>query len=157
RSGIAGREPLLPPAGTSDDAAAIQAAWATLLAYWNRLQTGRGDHIDFSILEATAQVMDPAFGSASGSKGYAFETPLGRPQPGLYPLVPCADGFVRLAVMTPRQWRSLRAWLGEPEEFLDERYDSLPARMTVATQLDALYAEFFKDKQKIQICEEGQA
>src|SRR5262249_6302565 len=40
RSGIVGREPLLPPAGISDDTSAVQAVWATLVAYWNRLRTG---------------------------------------------------------------------------------------------------------------------
>ena len=39
----------------------------------------------------------------------------GRPRnQDAYPIIPCQDGHVRLVVMAPRQWRGLRAWLGEP-------------------------------------------
>ena len=51
RSGLAGRDPMHTPAGMAYETTAIQAAWATLVAYWHRLQTGRGDHVDFSVLE----------------------------------------------------------------------------------------------------------
>ena len=43
RSGLPGREPLLPPGGMALVLTAGQAAWAALVAYWNRLETGHGD------------------------------------------------------------------------------------------------------------------
>src|SRR6202008_3427305 len=45
RSGVAGRDPLVTPSGMAYETTAIQAAWATLVAYWNRLASGRGDHV----------------------------------------------------------------------------------------------------------------
>ena len=157
RSGLAGRDPLRTPPGMAYETTAIQAAWATLVAYWNRLQTGRGDHVDFSILEAAAQIMDPAYGTASVSRASAFPTTRGRPEAGLYPIFRCADGHVRVVVLAPRQWRAMRAWLGEPAAFQDERYDTIPARLEASAELHALYAALFAGLTKDAIATEGQA
>ena len=139
------------------ETSAIQAAWATLVAYWNRLETGRGDHVDFSILEAATQTMDPAHGTASVSRASAFPTTRGRPEAGLYPIFPCADGYVRVVVLAPRQWRAMRAWLGEPAAFQDERYDTIPARLEASAELHRLYAAHFAGMTKDAIAAEGQA
>ena len=157
RSGLAGRDPLVTPPGMAYETTAIQAAWATLLAYWNRLETGRGDHVDFSILEAAAQIMDPAYGTASVSRASAFPSSRGRPEAGLYPIFPCADGYVRVVVLAPRQWRAMRAWLGEPEAFQHERYDTIPARLEAAAELHQLYGALFAGRTKDEIAAEGQA
>jgi crotonobetainyl-CoA:carnitine CoA-transferase CaiB-like acyl-CoA transferase len=157
RSGLAGRDPLPAPRGMAYETTAIQAAWATVVAYWNRLRTGRGDHVDFSILEAAMQTMDPAYGTASVSRASAFPAARGRPEPGLYPIFPCADGHVRLVVLAPRQWRAMRAWLGEPEAFQDERYDTISARLEASAELHALYAALFAGMTKETIAAEGQA
>src|SRR4051794_17907719 len=143
RSGLAGREPLLPPAGMAYETAAIQAAWAALVAYWHRLETGCGDHVDFSLLEAAMQTLDPIHGSASVSRASGAPATRGRPEAGLYPIFPCADGHVRVVVLAPRQWRGMRAWLGEPEAFQDARYDAIAARLTAAPRLHARYAALF--------------
>ena len=80
------RAAAMPP-GLAYETAAIQAAWAALVAYWNRLETGRGDHVDFSIFEAAAQIMDPAYGTASVSRASALPLDArasgGRPVPDL--------------------------------------------------------------------------
>ena len=157
RSGLAGRDPLPAPRGMATETAAIQAAWATLVAYWNRLETGRGDHVDFSILEAATQTMDPAYGTASVSRASAFPSTRGRPEAGLYPIFPCADGHVRVVVLAPRQWRAMRAWLGEPAAFQDERFDAIPARLEAADELHELYAALFARMTKDAIAAEGQA
>ena len=157
RSGLAGRDPLPAPRGMATETAAIQAAWATLVAYWNRLETGRGDHVDFSILEAATQTMDPAYGTASVSRASAFPSTRGRPEAGLYPIFPCADGHVRVVVLAPRQWRAMRAWLGEPAAFQDERFDAIPARLEAAAELHELYAALFAGLTKDAIAAEGQA
>jgi crotonobetainyl-CoA:carnitine CoA-transferase CaiB-like acyl-CoA transferase len=157
RSGLAGRNPLRPPDGMAYETTAIQAAWATLVAYWNRLETGRGDHVDFSILEAAMQTMDPAYGTASVSRESAFPASRGRPEAGLYPIFPCADGHVRVVVLAPRQWRAMRTWLGEPAAFQDERFDAIPARLEAAAELHELYAALFAGMTKDEIAAEGQA
>ena len=101
--------------------------------------------------------MDPAYGTASVSRASAFPSTRGRPEAGLYPIFPCADGYVRVVVLAPRQWRAMRAWLGEPAAFQDERYDTIPARLEAAAELHALYAALFAGETKDAIATEGQA
>ena len=72
RSGPTVGKPVLPPVGIASATAAVQAAWAALVAYYHRLRCGRGDYIDFSRFEAVVQSLDPPFGSegqaAAGQK-----------------------------------------------------------------------------------------
>ena len=101
--------------------------------------------------------MDPAYGTASVSRASAFPSTRGRPEAGLYPIFPCADGYVRVVVLAPRQWRAMRAWLGEPAAFQDERYDAIPARLEASAELHELYAALFAGMTKDAIAAEGQA
>jgi crotonobetainyl-CoA:carnitine CoA-transferase CaiB-like acyl-CoA transferase len=103
------------------------------------------------------QTMDPAYGTASVSRASAFPSTRGRPEAGLYPIFPCADGSVRVVVLAPRQWRAMRAWLGEPAAFQDERYDTIAARLDASAELHELYAALFAPMTKDAIAAEGQA
>ena len=71
RSGLPGREPLLPPGPLPSESTALQAAWVALATYLHRLRTGRGDWADVSAFEATAEVLDPTFG-LSGARPAAM-------------------------------------------------------------------------------------
>ena len=85
RSGPPAGTPVLPPDGIASATAAVQATWAVLVAYYNRLRCGRGDYIDFSRFEAVVLALDPPFGShgqaaaaqasRSGAAGRAIRTP----------------------------------------------------------------------------------
>jgi crotonobetainyl-CoA:carnitine CoA-transferase CaiB-like acyl-CoA transferase len=122
RSGLPGREPLLPPEYLVYASAAVQVAWTTFLAYYHRLETGHGDHVDFSVLEALVQNFDPGFGIGGSARGALSPSDLPRGRPDarqLYPIFPCADGWVRLCMLSSQQWRGMWRWLGEPEEFAD--------------------------------------
>jgi len=145
RSGPALGTPVLPPDGIASATAAVQAAWAVLVAYYHRLRTGRGDYLDFARLDAVVLALDPPFGShgqaaaATGAQKWR-----GRPKnQDAYPIIACKDGYVRLVVMAPRQWRGLRAWLGEPAEFQDPKYDSIAERFLAWNEIGALLATLF--------------
>jgi crotonobetainyl-CoA:carnitine CoA-transferase CaiB-like acyl-CoA transferase len=158
RSGIPGREPLLPPGELPYDCAVPQAVFAVLLAYLDRLRTGRGDHLDFSVLDGATMALDPGYGIAgSATAGVpASRLPRGRPEARhQYPIVPCADGFVRLCVLAPRQWRGMFEWMGRPEEFADPAYDKLTTRFKSSTLIPAI-ARFFADKTRFELEEAGQ-
>ncbi len=115
RSGPATGTPVLPPDGIASATAAVQAAWAALVAYYNRTRCGTGDYIDFSRFDAVVMALDPAFG-AHGQAAAGIRRPSrwrGRPRnQDAYPIYPCLDGYVRICVMSPRQWHGLRRWLG---------------------------------------------
>ncbi|WP_230202986.1 CaiB/BaiF CoA transferase family protein [Parafrankia discariae] len=141
RSGLPGRPPLLPPAALPTGSAALVAAWSALLAHHNRLVTGIGDDVEVSIFESTVQVIDPGYGMAgSATSGIpTSDGPRGRPDAGhLYPVFRCADGYVRLCILKPRQWRAVFEWMGRPARFADPALADMSRRFAVA---DVLHPE----------------
>ncbi len=159
RSGPAVGTPVLPPDGIASATAAVQAAWVLLAAYFNRLRCGVGDYIDFARFDAVVMALDPPFGTqgqaATAKKG--GERWRGRPRnQDLYPIFGCRDGYVRICVMAPRQWRGLRAWLGEPEQFQDPRFDTLAARAQAFDELGTLIGTLFAGRTREELVAEGQ-
>ena len=159
RSGPTTGTPVSPPDGIASATAAVQATWAALVAYYNRLRCGTGDYIDFSRFEAVVMALDPAFG-AHGQAAAGIRRPdrwRGRPKnQDAYPIYPCQDGYVRLCVMSPRQWRGLRRWLGEPEDFQDPKYDVIAARFAAWPQIGLLVQQLFAGQTMKTLVSEGQ-
>jgi crotonobetainyl-CoA:carnitine CoA-transferase CaiB-like acyl-CoA transferase len=129
RSGLPGRPPLIPPGPLSHEAACVQAVWCVLVALWRRRRTGVADDIDFSILDATVQILDPQFGP-SGTAATADGSPAarGRFEAPYYPTFQVRDGFVRIVCITLRQWKALFEWIGSPTELADPKFDSTGVR-----------------------------
>jgi crotonobetainyl-CoA:carnitine CoA-transferase CaiB-like acyl-CoA transferase len=160
RSGPTTGTPVSPPDGIASATAAVQAAWAALVAYYNRLRCGTGDYIDFSRYEAVVMTLDPAFG-AHGQAAAGIRHPdrwRGRPKnQDAYPIYACQDGHVRLCVMSPRQWHGLRRWLGEPEEFQDPKYDVIAARFKAWPQIGLLVQQLFAEQTMKALVAAGQS
>jgi len=160
RSGPTTGTPVLPPDGIASATASVQAAWAVLVAYFNRLRCGVGDYIDFARFDAVVLALDAPFGTqgqaaTARTKGVRWR---GRPKnQDLYPIFGCRDGYVRLCVLSPRQWHGMRAWLGEPAQFADPRFDSIAARVGAFDELGGLIAELFADQTMEQLLAGGQA
>ncbi|OYN78449.1 CaiB/BaiF CoA transferase family protein [Mycolicibacterium sphagni] len=160
RSGPPTGTPVLPPDGIASTTAAVQATWAVLVAYFNRLRCGTGDYVDFSRFDAVVLTLDPPFGTQgqAATARNAAEQWRGRPRnQDSYPIFRCADGYVRLCVLAPRQWHGMRAWLGEPEQFQDPRFESIAARSRAFGELSQLMAALFADRTMAQLVAEGQA
>jgi crotonobetainyl-CoA:carnitine CoA-transferase CaiB-like acyl-CoA transferase len=160
RSGPATGTPVSPPDGIASATAAVQAAWAALVAYYNRLRCGTGDYIDFSRLEAVVMALDPAFGSHGQAAAGVRRTDRWRGRPRnqeAYPIYSCQDGHVRLCIMSPRQWRGLRRWLGEPEEFRDPKYDVIANRFAAWPKIGVLVQQLFAGQTMKALVSAGQA
>lgn len=158
RSGVPGRPPLLPPGQIAVNCAVAQAAFAALVAHWNALVTGRGDYLDFSMLDGAAQALDPGYGISGSAAGgiLASKLPRGRMDVRyLYPILPCRDGLVRLCVLAPRQWQGLFEWMGKPEEFADPEFNKTAVRYASKTLLPAI-ARFIADKSCTEVEDESQ-
>ncbi|HJQ16953.1 MAG TPA: CoA transferase [Allosphingosinicella sp.] len=158
RSGIRGKPPLLPPHGLAYQCAAAQAAYALIASLYRALRTGEGDHLDFSALEGAVQTLDPGYG-VGGSATLGRPAKLlsrDRPVRGMqYPILPCADGHVRICLLAPRQWQGMFRWMGEPEAFADPSFQKTATRYKSPSLLPAI-AAFFADKTRRQLEEEGQ-
>ncbi|MED5812318.1 CoA transferase [Mycolicibacterium sp. 050232] len=132
RSGIPGREPLVPPAAQLPyHVAAAQAAVMTISVYLDRLRTGDGDLIDFSILDGAMQTLDPPYGTAgTASAGVALSAQQRdwNAERLRYPIIACKDGHVRICLLAKRQWHGMFEWMGRPEQFADPSFDRLRVR-----------------------------
>lgn len=153
RSGIRGREPLLPPGDLAYQCAASQAAYILVTALYRALRTGRGEHIDFAALDGAVQALDPGYGiSGSATMGKAANLlARGRPARGFqYPILRCADGHVRICLLARRQWQGMFRWMGEPEQFASPDYEKTVFRYKSPDLLPAIGA-FFADKNRAEI------
>lgn len=158
RSGIRGREPLIPPGDLAYQCAAPQAVFALLGALYRALGGGAGAHFDFAALDGAVQGLDPGFGiNGSATMG----KPVGlllrdRPRAGFqYPIMRCADGYVRICLLAKRQWRGMFRWMGEPEQFASPDFDRTSHRYASADLLPYI-AGFFADKHRLDLEREGQ-
>lgn len=134
RSGIPGREPLVPPAAQLPyHVAAAQAAVMTMSVYLDRLRTGEGDFIDFSILDGAMQTLDPPYGTAgTASAGVALSAQKRdwNAERLRYPIIACKDGHVRICLLAKRQWHGMFEWMGRPVQFADPSFDRLRVRFS---------------------------
>ncbi|MDQ2636557.1 MAG: CoA transferase [Actinomycetota bacterium] len=161
RTGPTSGTPVLPPIGVASATAAAQAAWAALAAYYRRLRDGTGDYIDFSRFEGVLQSLDPPFGSeGQAAVGVKRTNELWRGRPRnqqIYPIFGCRDGYVRLCLLSPRQWRGMFGWLGEPEQFADPKFETIAARYAASRDLNAAIADLFTGQTMTELVAEGQA
>lgn len=160
RTGPTSGTPVLPPAGVASATAAAQAAWAALAAYYHRLRCGTGEYIDFSRFEAVVQALDPPFGSeGQAAVGLKRSGELWRGRPRnqqIYPIFPCQDGYVRICLLSARQWRGMFGWLGEPVQFADPMFDSIAARYAASRELNAAIADLCAAHTKDDLVADGQ-
>lgn len=159
RSGIRGQPPLLPPGELAFQCSATQGAYLLLAALYRALRSGDGEHLDFSALDGAVQALDPGFGiSGSATMGRpARALNRDRPVKGIqYPILPCADGHVRICVLAARQWRGMFKWLGEPNAFAAPEFDKITTRYKSPDLLPAI-AALFAGKTRETLEREGQA
>ncbi|WP_173008423.1 CaiB/BaiF CoA-transferase family protein [Mycolicibacterium sp. P1-18] len=160
RSGPTAGRPVLPPPGLATSTAAVQAAWVALVAYYHRRRGGTGDYVDFSRYEAVVQCLDPPFGSegqAAVGQKQSGQLWRGRPRnQQIYPTFPCRDGFVRICLLSARQWHGMRAWLGEPEQFADPKFETIVARFLASAELNAAIGDLFASESMDDLVTEGQ-
>ncbi len=144
KAGLPDLPPLLPPGALAWDVAGVMGCFATLLALLQRFRTGHGQAIDLSALEALAQTTDWSFSNASyaRAKGQTpFELRMGSGP--MYKVYACKGGYVRLVILSPRQWRAMREWLGDPDYLQDPNYDSFLGRMGIADALGVIIGDLF--------------
>ena len=157
KAGIPSKPPLIPPSQIANDIASTTAAFATLAARWQAATTGHGQHIDLSVMAATAQTTDWSMSSASVSRARGLPYNEVRNGSGpVYSIYACKDGYVRMVVLSRRQWHSMRDWLGEPDYLQDERYDTFVGRMEIIELLQHLYTDHFSTMTRDEVSVEAQ-
>jgi crotonobetainyl-CoA:carnitine CoA-transferase CaiB-like acyl-CoA transferase len=79
-----------------------------------------------------------------------------RPAARFYPIFRCVDGYVRIAVLSARQWKGLFGWLGEPQQFADPKYELTAHRFESADELNPLIGALFASERLHDLVDEGQ-
>lgn len=128
----------------ADIAAGMYAYTGILTALINRMQTGEGDTIEISMLEALAEwVQQPElyarYGGASPLRSGASHASIAP-----YGPFEATDGSVYLAVQNEREWARFCSIVLESEEMLtDSRFSSNSARVQNKLELRRLIGEKF--------------
>lgn len=158
KAGTPDREPLLPPGTVAYDSASVMAAFGVVTALWQRRTTGVGQYLDFSVVEAVAQLADWSMSNASAGRN------AGRPGSELragagpvYPLFKCKEGYVRLVVLSPRSWAAMLEWLGNPDYLQDPELATFIGRFGIADAvLNPLYEELFSTMTSLEVATQAQ-
>lgn len=128
--GEADRPPVQVPIATGDSATGLAAAMAVGFALLHREQTGRGQHIDCSLLDTYVQ-MHEDYLARVGIRGKIAQPPRSgsqHPNGGPTGVFDAGDGqYVQIMIM-PYQWDRMVAALGQPELLKDERFATPRAR-----------------------------
>ena len=157
KAGAPDRPPLPPPGRFCDHLSSAAAAFAALCGLRHFREHGLRSVIDFSVNEALAQMSDWSLPNevARARAGMASTTRNGSGP--VYPVFRCRDGYVRLVVLSPRQWHAMRAWMGEPDFLQDPSLDTFVARLQLADAvLNPLFESFFADFDMDSLCAEAQ-
>ena len=157
KAGIPSKPPLIPPAAIGVDVASFTAAYAVLLALYQRRLSGAGQHIDFSTLLGISQTTDWSYCNTSILRNGGHPIMEVRNGSGpVYTIYACKGGYVRLIVLSPRQWRAMWEWLGKPEAFADPHWETFLARLQNADLLTKLYEAHFANMSMEEVSEEAQ-
>lgn len=127
QTAVAG-QPRFIPTIMADKVSAVHAAYAIVLALFQRAQTGLGQKVDVSMFETLA-----AFNMVEHQWGATFEPPLA---PMGYEPVSSAsrrpyrtlDGYLALLPYNDSDWHAFFRLAGEPQVMDDERFATFKAR-----------------------------
>jgi len=129
-TGMPGHPPTKVGGSVSDLAAALHAFGTVNAALVHRVRSGRGQHLDVSLLASTLGLLpDPiAHFFASGGARPRRE---GNRNPNLAPAeaFQTKDGFLNVVIMNPDQWERFCHALGDPELAGDLRFATNDARV----------------------------
>ncbi len=158
KAGVPEDSPLLPPGHLVDDAASITGAFGLLCALYQREATGAGQFVEVSVNDAIAQICDWSLPNSMARIEAGF--PAGEVRNGngpIYPIFACKGGYVRLIILSVRQWHAMREWLGEPEFLQDPALDGFVARREIAEHvLNPLFVSHFAELSMEEVSLEAQ-
>ena len=151
-----GQDPEGPPTwlGVSlgDSVSGLWAAFATMLALFQRTVTGRGQYVDVSMLDAMValserSVMAYSLTGQSITRGVErFIAPWGPYR--------CQDGYVALICAIEADWKKFCQAIGHPELLDDPAIQSGPGRCEHRERWEPVASEWFAARTKAQATDE---
>ena len=151
--GLPGLEPIKPYGSVAQHMAGLFGAVSAMIAYYCRKREGFGQYVDISMMDAVASLEEHSIPMA------AYEDKIRQRSsrhPSSHPnsVFPCKDGYVYFAVSGARQWQTLCAIAGFPNEWASDESPFLRGeyRKARADEIDAFLAPWLisKTKQELQ-------
>lgn len=157
-TGDPGREPLMIGAQLAQYITGLHASMATMMAIHHWDDKGVGQHVDVSVMESVASILDvtPMWASYMNT----VRPRAGNRHTGGYPfsILFCRDGYVGIIAASPKHWETFcKSILKRPELISDPRFASSHARLQNADELDAIMLEWTMEHDKEEIYHMGQA
>lgn len=136
-TGDADRPGVKPGVSVADVNAGIIGALGVLAAYIHVLKTGRGQHVETSLLQASYQQL--YWYAALFFSGGALPGRLGTAHPIIapYQTFQCADGELAIGGANEANWQRVCEVLGQPQWRGDPRFGSASARIQHRAELTA--------------------
>ena len=137
------RSPVMVGTSIADVMSGVHTVAGIGLALYHRERTGRGQHIDISMVDSMFHAHEMALQGHSITKGKwrqkrsGSKSALNSPQ-GIYK---APEGYIVLQVM-PSQWPSICRAMGMPELEHDERFADLKGRHKNRGELNAIVEEW---------------
>ena len=137
--------PLRAGADQGAHLAGLQAATAALVALHHRDEQGRGQHVDVSIEEAAASIVESAVSDFQMDDHVRGRMGTRHPAAHGVGMQRLADGKWLFVGTCPqlRMWEAVRELMGDPEWARDPRWESYVERRAHAEEVDARAAEAF--------------
>ena len=138
-----------------DNFTGLTMALAITMAYYNKLQTGKGQHLDVAMMDCLFGIME----SPIMYKELLNEeiTRCGNTDPTLFPydVYPCKDGYfsVGVAAGSPAEWERFCKAIGMPELLQEEKYSTNEGRVALYDELTPKILPFFASKTKAELTE----
>ncbi len=151
--GLPGCQPIKPYGSVAQHMAGLFGAVSAMIAYYYRKQATLGQYVDISIMDVVASLEEHSIPMA------AYEDKIRQRSsrhPSSHPMgiFPCKDGYVYFSVSGTRQWQTLCATAGFPDEWASNESPFLMGgyRRDHADEIDVFLAPWLlsKTKQELQ-------
>ena len=156
-TGEPGEPPCLAPGDLASGMASMHAAFATQVALFHRLKTGRGQHVDVSVSEAAAHLGSYAVPFYSYHHEKAVRTTRTENTFELHDVYRCKDGWVRLFILPREHWLTFLEWLGNPEELQGPVFEDQHMRRDNSDLINPYVEELCLRYTKQELYQEAQA
>ena len=157
-TGEPGGRPLKTGVAVTDIFTGIYASTAILAALHQRKETGRGQHIDMSLLDSAVAIL-----ANQGMNYLSTGSPPGRignfhPNLSPYQVFECSNGHIIIATGNDQQYQKLCGILQCPENATDPKYETNAKRVENRYELDDIISQKTRNWEKLHLlkqCEEN--
>lgn len=154
-TGFADDVPTKVGPAVGDNFTGLTMALALVMAYYNKLNTGKGQYLDVSMMDCLFGIME----SPILYKELLNEeiSRCGNTDPTLFPydVYPCKDGYfsVGVAAGSASEWERFCHAIEMPELLKEERYSTNEQRVALYDELTPKIVKFFKTRTRAELTE----